>query len=176
MSWNLLDGIAVIVLLASIVLSFMKGFVRELLGLGSLVLGFLLGAWFYRPAAGLFKGVVKAENLALFFGFAVVFLGTLLVGALAVWLAQKLIKFAKIQWFDRVLGAAFGFIRGWVLGAIFFLALTSFDLQSDRVKSSQLAPYFLPGARVIAVVTPYDLKARFLVGYGAIEKWWREHS
>jgi membrane protein required for colicin V production len=176
MSWNALDWILVLVLLVSIVLSVIKGFLKELLGLGSLVLGFLLGAWFYRPAAGIFKGVVKSENVALFCGFFVVFLGTLLVGSLAIYVAQKLLKFAHIQWVDRLLGAAFGFIRGWVLGAIFFLALTSFDLQSDRVKSSQLAPYFLPGARVIAVVTPYELKARFLIGYGAVQKWWREHS
>jgi membrane protein required for colicin V production len=173
---NLLDVIVAVALIVSIALAAHKGFVKELMGLGSLAVGFLLGAWFYRSAAEPFKGVVKSENIALFFGFSVVFLGTLLVGVLAIWVAQKLLKFAKIQWFDRLLGAAFGFIRGWVLGSIFFLALTSFGMQSDRVKTSQLAPYFLPGARVIAVLVPYDLKARFLVGYGAVEKWWREHS
>ena len=173
---NLLDGIVAVILVASVALAARKGFVKELLGLGSLVVGFLLGAWFYRAAAEPFKEVVKSENAALFLGFAVVFLGTLFVGILAIWLAQKLLKFAKIQWFDRLLGAAFGFIRGWVLGSIFFLALTSFGLQSDRVKSSQLAPYFLPGARVMAVLVPYELRARFMVGYSAVEKWWREHS
>jgi membrane protein required for colicin V production len=176
MNWNALDGILVVVLIVSVVLSVIKGFLRELLGLGSLVIGFLLGAWFYRPAADLFKGIVKSENIALFCGFSVVFFGTLLVGSLAIAIAQRLLKFAHVQWVDRLLGGAFGFIRGWVLGSIFFLALTSFDLQSDRVKSSQLAPYFLPGARVIAVVTPYELRARFLIGYGAVQKWWREHS
>ena len=176
MSFNLLDGLLVGLLVVSIVLSVIKGFVRELLGLTSIVIAFVLGAWFYRAAATPFKEVVKSENIALFLGFSVVFLGTLLVGVFAIWLAQKLLKFAKIQWFDRLLGAAFGFIRGWVLGSIFFLTLTSFDLQSDRVKNSQLAPYFLQGARVMAVAVPYDLKARFLVGYGAVEKWWREHS
>ena len=167
--------IVAVILVASIALAAAKGFVKELLGLGSLVVGFLLGAWLYRPAAEPFKELVKSENAALFLGFSVVFLGTLLVGTLALWVAQKFIKFAKIQLFDRLLGGAFGFIRGWVLGSIFFLALTSFGLQSDRVKSSQLAPYFLPGARVIAVVVPHDLKARFMVGYSAVEKWWREH-
>ena len=176
MTPNLLDVIVVVVLGVSIALAFRKGFVKELLGLASLVVGFVLGAWFYRPASNLFKGVVKSENIALFLGFSVVFLGTLFVGVLVIAVAQRLLKFAKIQWFDRLLGAAFGFIRGWVLGSIFFLALTSFGLQSDRVKSSQLAPYFLRGARVMAVLVPYDLKARFMVGYGAVEKWWREHS
>src|SRR5690349_8993234 len=135
MSVNLLDGVVALILVVSIALAANKGFVKELLGLGSLVIGFLLGAWFYRPASEPFKEFVKSDNAALFLGFAAVFLGTLVVGTLAIWVAQKVLKFAKIQWFDRLLGAAFGFIRGWVLGSVFFLALTSFGLQSDRVKS-----------------------------------------
>ena len=174
LKFSILDWLVLAILFYSVVMSTMKGFVREAIRLGSVVLALLVAAWFYRPASSLLKDVVKTENLALFFGFAVVFLGTLLVGALAVWLAQKLIKFAKIQWFDRLLGAAFGFIRGWILGSIFFLVLTSFSLQSERVRNSQLAPYYLPGARVIALATPHDLKTRFTDGYRAVEKWWRE--
>jgi membrane protein required for colicin V production len=173
---NFLDWSVLLILVVSIVLSVIKGFVRELLGMVTLVAAFLVGAWFYRSAADPFKGVVKTENIALFLGFAFVFLGTLLVGALVIWVVQKLIKFAHIQWFDRLLGAAFGFIRGWILGSIVFLALTSFDVQAERVKSSQLAPYYLPGARIIALATPDDLKTRFTDGYVAVENWWRERS
>ena len=173
-NFNLLDWIALFILAGSILYSLLKGFVRELLGMLSLVVAFFLGVWFYRSAAAPLKEVVKTENIALFLGFAIVFLGTLLVGALVIWVVQKLIKFARIQWFDRLLGAAFGFIRGWLLGSIVFLVLTSFDLQSERVKSSQLAPYYLPGARVIALATPHDLKTRFLDGYRLVEQWWRE--
>jgi membrane protein required for colicin V production len=176
MSLNFLDWAVVLILVVSVVLSAMKGFVRELLGIASLAAAFLLGAWFYRDAASPFKEVVKTENIALFLGFVFVFLGTQLVGALVIWVVQKLIKFAHIQWFDRLLGAAFGFIRGWILGSIVFLALTSFDVQAERVRSSQLAPYYLPGARIIALAAPEDLKTRFLNGYHAIEKWWRERS
>ena len=176
MNFNLLDWMVVVILIGSIVFSITKGFVRELLGMIFLVLGFVFGAWFYPAVATPLKDVVKTENIALFLGFAIVFLGTLLVGAFVIWIARKLIKFAQIQWFDRLLGAAFGFIRGWILGAIVFLALTSFDLQAERVKSSRLAPYFLPGARIIVLATPRDLKTRFTDGYVAVEKWWREHS
>lgn len=176
MNFNFLDWVVLLMLIVSVVLSAMKGFIRELLGMVFLIAGFVLGAWFYPAVATPFKDIVKTENIALFLGFAIVFLGTLLVGAVVIWIARKLIKFAQIQWFDRVLGAAFGFIRGWILGAIVFLALTSFDLQAERVKSSRLAPYFLPGARIIAMATPRDLKTRFTDGYLAVEKWWREHS
>lgn len=174
MSLNFLDFIVLFILVASVVMSAMKGFVRELLGILSLIAAFFLGVWFYRTASTLFKEVVKSENIALFLGFAIVFLGTLLGGALVAWVVQKLIKFAKIQWFDRLLGAAFGFIRGWLLGSIVFLVLTSFNLQAEQVKNSRLAPYYLPGARVIASAAPADLKARFMEGYGAVEKWWVE--
>ena len=173
---NLLDWLVLLILLGSILLSALKGFIRELLGILSLVAAFFLSVTFYRTASTPLKEVVKSENIALFLGFVIVFLGTLLVGALVIWAIQKLIKFAKIQWFDRLLGAAFGFIRGWVLGSILFLALTSFDLQAERVKSSQLAPYYLSGARVIALATPQDFKTRFMDGYQAAENWWRHRS
>jgi len=175
-NFNFLDWLVLLILLSSILLSALKGFVRELLGIVSLVAAFFLSVMFYRTASTPLKEVVKSENIALFLGFVIVFLGTLLVGALVIWALQKLIKFAKIQWFDRLLGAAFGFIRGWLLGSIVFLVLTSFNLQIERVKSSQLAPYYLPGARIIALAAPSDLKSRFMDGYRVVEKWWRERS
>lgn len=173
---NLLDAVVLLILLGSVVYSALKGFVRELLGMLSLVAAFFVSVSFYRVASEPFKEVVKTENIALFLGFASIFLGTLIVGALVIWAVQKLVKFAKVQWFDRLLGAAFGFIRGWILGSVVFLALTSFDLQSERVRGSQLAPYYLPGVRIIALATPNDLKTRFMDGYRVVEKWWREHS
>ena len=171
---TIIDVLVAAIIVYSVVISWMRGFVREAMRLGVIVLALLLAAWFYRPVAVLFKDVVKTENLALFFGFSVLFLGTLLAGLLVTWLITRFVKFAKIEWFDRCLGAAFGFIRGWLLGAIIFMGLTAFDVQSERVKSSELAPYFLPGSRLIALVTPYDLKARFLMGYRTVEKWWQQ--
>ena len=172
--FSLLDWIILAILVYSIVISWFKGFVREVLGLVTIVLGVIFAAWFYREIAGLFKNVVTTENLALFFGFSVIFLATLLAGFVIIWLITRFMKFAKLQWADRMLGAAFGFIRGWVIGAVILLALTAFDVQTERLKNSELAPYFLPGSRVIAIMTPYEMKAKFLVGYRTLERLWRQ--
>jgi membrane protein required for colicin V production len=174
MHFSIVDFLILLIMGWCVVSSAMRGFVREILGLATVLVGLLISAWFYQRVAPLFKDVVKTENLALFLAFSVIFVGTLIVGALVIWLTTRFVKFAKLQWFDRVLGAAFGFIRGWVFAAVLLLGLTAFDVQTERVKTSGLAPYFLPGSRVMAVVTPYDLKARFLVGYRGVEKWWRE--
>lgn len=172
---TIIDWLLLAILVFSIVSSAIKGFVREAMTLASVVVAVLLSSWFYRPLSGTFKGVVTSENLALFLGFSVIFLGTLVAGLVATWLITRFVKFAKLVWADRLLGAAFGFIRGWVIGAVILLGLTAFEVQTERLHNSQLPQFFLPGARVIAIVTPYELKAKFLVGYRALERWWREH-
>jgi membrane protein required for colicin V production len=172
--FSLLDWLLLAILVYSIAVSWFKGFVREVLGLITVLVGVLLAAWFYRGVGRLFKDVVRTENIALFFGFSLIFVMTLVAGFLVIWLVTKFMKFAKLQWADRLLGAAFGFIRGWLISAAILLALTAFEIQTERLKGSELAPYFLPGSRVIAVMTPYEMKAKFLVGYRALERWWRQ--
>jgi membrane protein required for colicin V production len=173
-AFTFVDWLIVIILVASVVFAALKGFARELIGMGSMVLAFMLASWFYTAAAEPFKDVVKTENLALFLGFSIVFLGTLIAGVLVAWLVSTFMKFAKLQWFDRCLGALFGLVRGWLLGGIVLVGLTAFNIQSLSVKSSILAPYFLPASRMIALVTPSDFKDRFRSGYAAIERWWKE--
>ena len=172
---NLIDLVILVILVLSIVTSAIKGFVRVVFGLITVLIAILLASWLYRPASGLFKDVVRTENFALFLGFSLIFLGILVVGYTGIWLTTRFMKFAKLQWADRMLGAAFGFIRGWLIGSVLLLGLTAFEVQTERLKNSGLAPYFLPGSRVIAILTPYELKAKFLVGYRAMERWWREH-
>jgi membrane protein required for colicin V production len=173
--FSLLDWLFLAILVYSIAVSWFKGFIREVLGLITVLAAVLLGAWFYRGVGRLFKDVVRNENIALFFGFSLIFVVTLVAGFVVIWLIAKFMKFAKLQWADRLLGAAFGFIRGWVISAAILLALTAFEIQTERLKGSELAPYFLPGSRVIAVMTPYEMKTKFLVGYRALERWWRQH-
>jgi membrane protein required for colicin V production len=172
--FSLLDWFLLAILVYSIAISWFKGFVREVLGLITVLVAVLLAAWFYRGVGRLFKDVVRTENIALFFGFSLIFVMTLVAGFVVIWLVTKFMKFAKLQWADRLLGAAFGFIRGWVISAAILLALTAFEIQTERLKGSELVPYFLPGSRVMAVMTPYEMKAKFLVGYRALERWWRE--
>jgi membrane protein required for colicin V production len=172
--FSLLDWLLLAILVYSIAISWFKGFVREVLGLITVLVAVLLAAWSYRGVGRLFKDVVRTENIALFFGFSLIFVMTLVAGFVVIWLVTKFMKFAKLQWADRLLGAAFGFIRGWVISAAVLLALTAFEIQTERLKGSELAPYFLPGSRVIAVMTPYEMKTKFLVGYRALERWWRQ--
>jgi len=172
--FSLLDWLMIAILVYSVAICWFKGFMREFIGLITVLAAVLLAAWFSRSIGGHFKDVVRTENIALFLGFSLIFLVTLIAGFVIAWFASRFMKLAKLQWADRLLGAAFGFIRGWIICGAILLALTAFEVQTERLKNSELAPYFLPGSRVLAVLTPYEIKAKFLVGYRALERWWRQ--
>ena len=80
--FSLLDWLIIAVLVYSIVISWYKGFVREILGLITVLAGVSLAAWFYRGVGDMFKGVVRTENIALFLGFFLIFRHTFRVDPL----------------------------------------------------------------------------------------------
>lgn len=164
-TWNWLDWTLTLVIVASIAAAAMKGFIRELVSLASVVIGLAVAALGYSRAAVWFEDLTRSHDVALAAGFLALFVATLIVGALVSALAQKLIKTAGLQLFDRILGAIFGVVRGLAVDCILLLALVAFAIKPEAVRQSVLAPYVTTGARVIAVVMPADLKSQFRLGF-----------
>jgi len=164
-TWNWLDCILAAIVLASVVTAIMKGFVRELISLGSVVLGLGVAAFGYPRAALWFDDITKSHEIALGLGFLVLFLGALLLGALVGMVAHKLIKTAGIQWFDRFLGGIFGLVRGVLVDAILLMVFMAFAIKPEAVGQSFLAPYVTTGARAVALIMPGNLRAQFHVGF-----------
>jgi membrane protein required for colicin V production len=163
-TWNWLDCILAAIVVASVATAIMKGFVQELIALGSVLIGLVVAAIGYSRAALWFDDLTKSHEIALGLGFLLLFLGTLLVGALVGVVARKLIKTAGIQWFDRFLGAIFGLVRGVLVNAILLMAMLAFAIKPDAVQQSALAPYVTIGTRVIVLVMPGTLRAQFHLG------------
>jgi membrane protein required for colicin V production len=164
-TWNWVDCILAAIIVASVVTAMMKGFVQELISLASVLIGLVVAAIGYSRAALWFDDLTKSHDIALGLGFLVLFLGTLLVGALAGVLARKLIKTAGIQGFDRFLGGIFGLVRGVLVDAILLMAMLAFAIKPDAVRQSALTPYVTTGTRVIALVMPGNLRAQFHLGF-----------
>jgi membrane protein required for colicin V production len=163
--WNWLDWTLAGIVTLSVVAAVMKGFMRELISLASVVVGLVVAGMGYARAALWFEDLTRSHEIALGLGFLTLFLATLLVGALAALLARKLIKAAGVQWFDRFLGGAFGLIRGVVVDSVLLLVLVAFAIKPDAVRQSSLAPYVATGARVIALLMPENVKAQFRLGF-----------
>ena len=164
-NWNWLDWILAGIVVISMVAAMLKGFIRELISLASVVLGLVVAALGYTRAALWFDDLTKSHEIALGLGFLTLFLATLLAGALVSLLAQKLIKTAGVQWFDRFLGGIFGLVRGVLVDSILLLVMVAFAIKVESVRQSSLAPYVTTGTRVVALVMPESLKAQFGLGF-----------
>ena len=165
-TWNWLDWVLAAIVVVSFLTAMMKGFVREMISLASVFLGLVVAALGYSRAAVWFDDLTKSHEVALGLGFLVLFVGTLLAGALVGVVARKLIKTAGIQWFDRFLGGVFGIVRGVLVDAILLMAMLAFAIKPDTVGQSALAPYVTMGTRVIAFVMPASLRMQFHLGLG----------
>ena len=164
-AWNWLDWTFAAVVLISVAAAIMKGFVRELISVSSVVIGLVVAVAAYPRAALWFEDLTKSHEIAQGLGFLVLFLGTLLLGGLISLLARKLFKAAGIQWFDRFLGAVFGLVRGVVVDWVLLFVLLAFTIKPEAVQQSSLAPYVTAGANIISLVMPANLKAQFRLGF-----------
>lgn len=164
-TWNWLDWVLTAIVVASVVAAALKGFIRELIALATLVAALVIAALGYTRAAAWFEDLTKSHTIALGLGFLVLFLGTMIVGALVSAAAKKLIQSAGLQMFDRVLGALFGLVRGVVVDCVLLMVMLAFSIKTDIVQQSVLAPFVGAGARVIVLAMPRDLKAQFQDGF-----------
>ena len=115
-----LDWIFLAVLSISLVVGAWRGLVYELLSLANWIAAFVLAQWF-APQAGQLLPISGATEVVRFAaGFVLVFVLALFAGGLLAFLVRKLVAAVGLRPVDRVLGAAFGLVRGVVV----LLALT----------------------------------------------------
>jgi membrane protein required for colicin V production len=161
---NALDWLLVILLAYSTVRAVLRGFFQEAFALGGLILGFLFACWFYRPLAFDLKGLITSPQIAELAAFLLISAGSMILASLAGRLLRHTVSAIGLGFVDRVLGAAFGLLRGALLGVVLLLALTAFLPRAPWIENSHLAPYFLRAAHAVSFVMPSDLKSRLLDG------------
>jgi membrane protein required for colicin V production len=164
--FTFLDWVFLVVFVVSVGLAVTKGLVRELISLAALIGGFVLAVLYYPALGGLFMGWTRTDSIAYLIAFVLIFVGTLLAGALAAFLVNRFVKMASLEWIDRLLGALFGFLRGWAICSVIVLGIVAFPVRDYEVLGrSYLAPFLLAGARAAVLAVPQDLKSRFEEGY-----------
>jgi membrane protein required for colicin V production len=172
---NWLDVILLLILAASVIGSFRKGLSRQVIQLASVVLGILLGAWFYGTAASYLAPYVSSHTAASLGGFLIVFGGVFFLGAMVSWTVGKFLRVTGLSIVDHLLGAAFGLLRGTLVAVALIMGAMAFskDGQPPRaVVESRIAPYISQAARVFAAMAPHDLKEGFHKTYTQAKQAW----
>jgi membrane protein required for colicin V production len=106
------DLIVIAIVAVSVGISIWRGMVREVLALASWIGAFWLAKELAAFAATWLPGSLTNPGMRLMLGFIAVMLASLLVFSLLGMLAVHLVKVSGLTASDRMLGAAFGLLRG----------------------------------------------------------------
>ena len=158
------DWIILAAIVVSVVMAASQGFFFEMVSLAGVVFGYLLASWEYHYIGDWLGSYVKNIWVGEIVGFFVIFLLVVIAAGVIARLTRWAMKEAGLSWFDRLLGAVFGVLRGCLIVAVLLVGLTSFVPDWRWLTGSELAPYFLVVGRAAIWVAPSELRARFYQG------------
>jgi len=159
------DYAALAIIGVSVLLSVIHGLVRELFSLASWVLAFVAAQFCATAVAPMLPAAIPNESLRLLAAFLGVFLVVLFIMTLAAIAISGLVRKVGLGFADRMLGGAFGLVRGLaiVLAAVLLAGLTSLPRETWWRHAMLSAP-FEALANAAKVWLPYDLARH--ISYG----------
>ena len=163
--WAIVGVIALSILMAAV-----NGFFVEIFALAGVVAGYIAAAWGCSRVGGWFLPYVKTEEVARLAGFLTILFGVMLIGGMAGRMVRWAMKEVGLRWVDRLLGAAFGLVRGLVIVTVVLLGLTAFDPGTRLLRDSELAGYFLVAGRGASWLAPAELRQKFREGLEMLRK------
>ncbi len=159
-----LDWMIAAVVLLSVALAASQGFLFEVVSLTGVVVGYLVAAWEYPRVAAWFAPYVRAQWVADIAGFLTIFVVIAVLAGIAARLARWSMRESALRWFDRVLGGAFGLVRGALIAVVLVMAVAAFAPGSKWLANSSFGPYLLAVGRAAVWVAPSEVRQRFREG------------
>ena len=157
-------GILAIIGIAAVI-SFMRGFVTEVVSLATWVAALVVATLYAHPFGTLFRNQIDHDMARGAAAWVFLFVTTLLLGALINFLFSKLRAAAKLGPIDRTVGFLFGFGKGCLIVTVIVLAAHLAVFSSlrggDLWNNSKLIPYFTEGARALHNFLPESQRSFF---------------
>jgi len=115
MAMNWADWAIVAIIGFSVLISLVRGFIREALSLVVWVCAFVAASMFYVKGGAWFDAVIPTPSLRYITAWVVIFAGVLIAGAIVNFLIGQLVKSTGLGGTDRLLGMVFGALRGGII-------------------------------------------------------------
>ena len=137
---NLADWFILIVLIASGVISFTRGFTKELLSLFLWLAAFIAAISLEYLATPKINEFIGNQEISKIISYIVVFIIFIFLGGIIIKFISKLIKWSGASGFDRFLGILFGLARGLIVLFVIFLLLPSGLKTTNLISNSKITP------------------------------------
>ncbi|NEX61636.1 CvpA family protein [Noviherbaspirillum galbum] len=152
---TIFDYLVLFILLVSLVIGVLRGFVKEILALGSWIVSLVLANMYASVLAGMLPEAIPGETLRLIVAFLALFIGVRILMMLVGMLFDAMIKATGLSVADRALGSVFGLARGAliVVGAVLLCGMTALPKQPFWT-GAMLSPYAEEAARSVLPFLP----------------------
>jgi membrane protein required for colicin V production len=152
---TIFDYVVLFILISSVVISTMRGLVKEILSLVGWVAAFIVANAFGAKLAPMLPSVIPGEALRLIVAFIALFLGVRVQMGLLALAISALIEASGLSLADRGLGGLFGLGRGIVivLAGVILCGMTSIPQQAFW-KDALFSPMAETGARTVKPFLP----------------------
>jgi membrane protein required for colicin V production len=143
MTLTWLDWAFLAVLAMSMMAGFLRGLVREALGLGAWIVALLASRLFAQPVADMLESYIEHPDIRLVLAFILVIFVVVMLCGIVIRAMHAAIEWVGMGFFNRLAGAGFGILRG---GAILVLTTVIISLtplvQLQAWQQAQLRPSF----------------------------------
>ena len=137
---NFADWFILVVLIASGLISFSRGFAKEFLSLFLWIAAFIAAISLEFLATPKIDDYIGNPEISKILSYIVVFVIFSFVGGMLIKFISKLSKWSGASGFDRFLGVIFGLTRGLVVLFVIFLLLPSSLKTTDLISNSKITP------------------------------------
>ncbi len=155
---TIFDYLVLFVLISSVIISTLRGLVKEILSLLGWVVAFVVANAYGAKLAPMLPELLPGESARLIMAFVLLFLGVRILMGLLSLAIGALITATGLSLADRGLGGLFGLARGIVivLAAVILSGMTSIP-QQDFWRNALLSPMAETGARTVKPFLPAAL-------------------
>ena len=142
--FNWTDWFIIIVIGISCLFGLKRGFVKEAFSLASWITAFFISRLFASHLSDLLMPWIDTPILRLASAFSLLFVGTLIVGALISNLLVQLVRTTGLSGTDRLFGMVFGIIRGALVIVVLMSLLSMTPISNESWwQESLLTPHFV---------------------------------
>ena len=157
-----IDYLLIVIILASIIIGLVRGFVKEALSLLIWIVAFVVAIHYSEKLSQLFANSIHNVSFRIGLSFIALLVGVLVSGMLLNFIIGKVVNGTGLSGTNRLLGLIFGFLRGVVLVAGLILLAQLTNLPTTKMwQDSILLPRFQPLTVWLKDLIPNDIGQYF---------------
>lgn len=170
---NPFDIFIIVVLAFCLIRGIFRGLVKEISSIIGVLGGFYAAYTYYPFVAGLISPWISNKVYLNIISFVLLFSIILILISILGVILKYLMNIASLGWFDRILGAGFGFVKGVLIVSVIFVALTAFlPKGAPVIKNSILSPKVALVSENLAKIVSKDMKQQYFLKLKAFKSKW----